>query len=81
MLAAAKPRAATTNPRALMCSKVSPDDAQETWEDDQDTEKVPDAKEKRKLENDPFYRLEHFAATDGYLALYIGVPRSRCKHS
>eukprot|EP00288_Rhodomonas_lens_P012392 CAMPEP_0177749406 /NCGR_PEP_ID=MMETSP0484_2-20121128/32469_1 /TAXON_ID=354590 /ORGANISM="Rhodomonas lens, Strain RHODO" /LENGTH=306 /DNA_ID=CAMNT_0019264387 /DNA_START=11 /DNA_END=927 /DNA_ORIENTATION=- len=38
---------------------------QETWEDDQDTEKVPDAKEKRKLENDPFYRLEHFAATDG----------------
>ncbi|KAJ1472012.1 CWC16 protein [Baffinella frigidus] len=38
---------------------------QETWAEDDDTLKRPDAREKRKLEEDPFYRLEHFAADDG----------------
>ena len=37
----------------------------ESWEDDEDTLKAPDVREKRKLEDDPFYRLEHFAAADG----------------
>lgn len=37
----------------------------ESWEDDQDTLKAPDVREKKKMEDDPFYRLEHFAAGDG----------------
>ena len=38
---------------------------QEAWEDDADTLDRPDEREKRRMEDDPFYRLEHFAATDG----------------
>jgi len=38
---------------------------EESWDQDEDTVKLLDEKEKRKLEEDPFYRLEHFAASDG----------------
>ena len=37
----------------------------ESWEEDEDTLKRPDVRETRKMEDDPFYRLEHFAAADG----------------
>ena len=35
------------------------------WEEDEDTLKQPDAKEKRRIESDPFYKLEYSAADDG----------------
>eukprot|EP00802_Teleaulax_amphioxeia_P006091 Tamp_06095.p1 GENE.Tamp_06095~~Tamp_06095.p1 ORF type:complete len:380 (+),score=128.99 Tamp_06095:394-1533(+) len=38
---------------------------EESWAEDADTLTKPDVREKRKLEDDPFYRLEHFAAGDG----------------
>ena len=38
---------------------------EESWTEDADTLTKPDVREKRKLEDDPFYRLEHFAAGDG----------------
>ena len=38
---------------------------QETWLEDEDTLKRPDKREQRRMEEDPFYRLEHFAADDG----------------
>jgi len=37
----------------------------ESWEEDEDTLKRPDIRDKRKMEDDPFYRLEHYAAADG----------------
>jgi hypothetical protein len=38
---------------------------EESWTEDADTLTAPDVREKRKMEDDPFYRLEHFAAADG----------------
>lgn len=35
------------------------------WEEDEDTLKQPDKKEQRRIESDPFYKLEYTAADDG----------------
>eukprot|EP00285_Hemiselmis_virescens_P016636 CAMPEP_0173400662 /NCGR_PEP_ID=MMETSP1356-20130122/48595_1 /TAXON_ID=77927 ORGANISM="Hemiselmis virescens, Strain PCC157" /NCGR_SAMPLE_ID=MMETSP1356 /ASSEMBLY_ACC=CAM_ASM_000847 /LENGTH=254 /DNA_ID=CAMNT_0014360627 /DNA_START=35 /DNA_END=796 /DNA_ORIENTATION=+ len=35
------------------------------WAEDEDTLKMPDKKEQRRLESDPFFKLEHSAAPDG----------------